>query len=88
MRREGKNFIESNGWLLHGRHWKEMFLCEKALDSVKERMDSTFRIVSNNPAFTKYYIEYGERRNPAGYKEYDGIFCHYNPWIMIAKSYW
>jgi len=62
-------------------------LCEKALDSVKERMDTEFGIVLNNPAFTKYYIEYGEISSyPAGYKENAGIFCHNNPWIMIGET--
>ena len=41
----------------------------------------------NNPAFTKYYIEYGEISSyPAGYKENAGIFCHNNPWIMIGET--
>jgi cellobiose phosphorylase len=60
---------------------------KKALDSVKERLDCQFGIVLNNPAFTKYYIEYGEISSyPAGYKENAGIFCHNNPWIMIGET--
>jgi cellobiose phosphorylase len=43
--------------------------------------------VLNNPAFTKYYIEYGEISSyPPGYKENAGIFCHNNPWIMIGET--
>jgi len=84
---EGKIFIESNGWCTMAGIGKEEGLCEKALDAVKERMDTPFGIVLNNPAFTKYYIEYGEISSyPAGYKENAGIFCHNNPWIMIGET--
>ena len=84
---EGKIFIESNGWCTMAGIGKEEGLCEQALDSVKDRMDTEFGIVLNNPAFTKYYIEYGEISSyPAGYKENAGIFCHNNPWIMIGET--
>jgi cellobiose phosphorylase len=60
---------------------------QKALDSVKERLDCQYGIVLNNPAFTEYVLEYGEISTyPAGYKENAGIFCHNNPWIMIAET--
>jgi cellobiose phosphorylase len=84
---EGKIFIESNGWCTMAGIGKEEGLCEKALDSVKERLDCEHGIVLNNPAFTKYYIEYGEISSyPPGYKENAGIFCHNNPWIMIGET--
>jgi cellobiose phosphorylase len=84
---EGKIFIESQGWCTMAGIGKEEGLCEKALDSVKERLDSKYGIVLNNPAFTKYVIEYGEISTyPPGYKENAGIFCHNNPWIMIGET--
>jgi cellobiose phosphorylase len=84
---EGKIFIESNGWCTMAGIGKEEGLCQKALDSVKERLDCKYGIVLNNPAFTKYYIEYGEISSyPQGYKENAGIFCHNNPWIMIGET--
>ncbi len=84
---EGKIFIESNGLCTMAGIGKEEGLCEKALDSVKERLDSKYGIVLNNPAFTKYYIEYGEISSyPPGYKENAGVFCHNNPWIMIGET--
>ena len=50
-------------------------------------LDTKYGIVLNQPAFTKYYIEYGEISTyPAGYKENAGIFTHNNPWIMIAET--
>jgi cellobiose phosphorylase len=84
---EAKIFIESQGWCTMAGIGKEDGFCKKALDSVKERLDSKYGIVLNNPAFTKYIIEYGEISSyPAGYKENAGVFCHNNPWIMIGET--
>jgi len=84
---EGKIFIESNGMCTMAGIGQEDGLCAKALDSVKERLDSKYGIVLNNPAFTKYYIEYGEISSyPPGYKENAGVFCHNNPWIIIGET--
>lgn len=84
---EGKIFIESQGWCSMAEIGKEEGMVEKALDSVKEHLDCDYGIVLNSPAFSKYYIEYGEISTyPAGYKENGGIFCHNNPWIMIGET--
>ncbi len=84
---EGKIFIESNGWCTMAGIGLEEGLVGKALDSVKERLDTEYGIVLNNPAYTKYHIEYGEISSyPEGYKENAGIFCHNNPWIMIGET--
>ena len=84
---EAKIFIESQGWCTMAGIGKEEGLCTKALNAVKERLDSKYGIVLNNPAFTRYYIEYGEISSyPAGYKENAGVFCHNNPWIMIGET--
>jgi cellobiose phosphorylase len=57
------------------------------LDAVAELLACEYGIVLNFPAFTRYYIEYGEISTyPPGYKENGGIFCHNNPWIMIAET--
>jgi len=84
---EGKIFIESNGMCTMAGIGIDEGLCTKALDSVKERLDSKYGIVVNNPAYTKYYIEYGEISSyPPGYKENAGVFCHNNPWIIIGET--
>jgi cellobiose phosphorylase len=84
---EGQIFIESQGWCSMAGIGKEQDMVEKALNAVKERLDCEFGIVLNNPAFTKYFIEYGEISTyPAGYKENAGIFCHNNPWIIIGET--
>jgi cellobiose phosphorylase len=59
----------------------------KALDSVGERLATPHGIVLQQPAFSQYYLHLGEISSyPPGYKENAGIFCHTNPWIMIAES--
>jgi cellobiose phosphorylase len=84
---EGKIFIESNGMCTMAGIGADKGLCTRALDSVKERLDCEQGIVLNNPAFTKYIIEYGEISSyPPGYKENAGVFCHNNPWIMIGET--
>jgi cellobiose phosphorylase len=84
---EAKIFIESNGWCTMAGIGKEEGLCTKALNAVKGRLDCEHGIVLNNPAFTQYYIEYGEISSyPPGYKENAGVFCHNNPWIMIGET--
>ncbi len=84
---ESKIFIESQGWCTMAGIGLEDGMVEKSLNAVKERLDTPHGIVLNNPAFTKYYIEYGEISTyPAGYKENAGIFCHNNPWIIIGET--
>ena len=84
---EGQIFIESQGWCTMAGIGLEEGLVEKALNAVKERLDCEHGIVLNNPAFTKYVVEYGEISSyPAGYKENAGIFCHNNPWVIIGET--
>ena len=60
---------------------------EKALQSVKERLDTQYGIVLLQPAYTRYRLELGEISSyPPGYKENAGIFCHNNPWIVCAEA--
>lgn len=84
---EGKIFIESQGWCGMAEIGIEEGLVEKSLNAVDKHLNCDYGIVLNSPAFSKYYIEYGEISTyPAGYKENGGIFCHNNPWIMIAET--
>lgn len=84
---EGKIFIESQGFCIMGGIGLNDGKAARALESVRERLDCEYGIVLNNPAFTKYYLNMGEISTyPEGYKENAGIFCHNNPWIMIAET--
>ena len=84
---EGKIFIESQGLCVMGGCGMEDGKAIKALDSVDEYLGTKYGLILQSPAFTKYYVEYGEISTyPAGYKENAGIFCHNNAWIMIAEA--
>ena len=84
---EGKIFIEPQGFAVMAGIGIDDGRAEKALDSVKKHLDCEYGIVLNNPPFTKYYVNLGEISTyPPGYKENAGIFCHNNPWIMIAET--
>lgn len=84
---EGKIFIESQGLCIMGNCGIEDGKAIQALDAVEERLGTKYGLVLLNPAYTKYYIEYGEISTyPAGYKENAGIFCHNNAWIIAAEA--
>ena len=84
---EGQIYIEPQGFcVLAGIGVKEG-LAQKALDSVKERLDTKYGVMILQPAYTRYHLELGEISSyPPGYKENAGIFCHNNPWISIAET--
>ncbi len=84
---EGQIYIESNGFCpLAGIGVKEG-LAEKALDSVKEKLDTEYGVMILQPAYTRYHLELGEISSyPPGYKENAGIFCHNNPWVSISET--
>lgn len=84
---EGQIFIEPQGFcVLAGIGVKEG-LAKKALDSVKEKLDTKYGVMILQPAYTKYHVELGEVTSyPPGYKENAGIFCHNNPWVSCAET--
>jgi cellobiose phosphorylase len=91
--REGQIFIEPQGicvlagiGLENGADGKQP-MAERALASVRERLATPHGIVLLQPAYSHYYLHLGEISSyPPGYKENAGIFCHTNPWIMIAET--
>jgi cellobiose phosphorylase len=84
---EGKIFIESQGMCIMAGLGLEDGKALKALASVNRHLACEYGIVLNNPAFTRYYLNMGEISSyPEGYKENAGIFCHNNPWIIIAET--
>ncbi|NLU41470.1 MAG: glycosyl transferase [Firmicutes bacterium] len=87
MCEEGRIFIEPQGFCVMARIGEENGLGIKALDSVKELLDTKYGIVLHTPAYTAYDPRLGEITSyPPGYKENAGIFCHNNPWIAIAET--
>ena len=84
---EGRIFIEPQGICVMAGLGLEDGRAEKALNSVSEHLATQHGIVLQQPAFSKYYLHLGEISSyPPGYKENAGIFCHTNPWIMIAEA--
>jgi cellobiose phosphorylase len=84
---EGQIFIEPQGFCVMAGIGVEEGLAKKAMDSVKDRLETKYGIVLQNPPYSKYYVNYGEISTyPPGYKENAGIFCHNNPWIMIGET--
>ncbi|MBU3161530.1 glycosyl transferase [Clostridium frigoris] len=84
---EGQIYIESQGFCVMAGIGVEEGLALKALDSVKKKLDTKYGTMLLTPAYTKYDVNIGEITSyPPGYKENAGIFCHNNPWIMIAET--
>lgn len=83
---EGQIFIEPQGFAIMSDIDAEA--SKKTLRAIDERLNTQYGLVLNNPAFTKYYIQYGEISTyPGGYKENAGIFTHNNAWIICAAAY-
>lgn len=84
---EGKIFIEPQGMCVMAGLGLENGKAAQALDAVADYLATPDGIVLLNPAFTYYHLNLGEISTyPPGYKENAGIFCHSNPWIMIAET--
>ena len=84
---EGQIYIEPQGFCVLAGIGVETGEAKKALDSVKEKLDTKYGIVLLQPPYTRYHVELGEISSyPPGYKENAGIFCHNNPWISCAET--
>ncbi|MFW6226588.1 MAG: GH36-type glycosyl hydrolase domain-containing protein, partial [Bacteroidota bacterium] len=84
---EGKIFIESQGFCVMAGIGIKDGKAQRSMAAVKNYLDCDYGIVLNNPPYTRYRINMGEITTyPPGYKENGGIFCHNNPWIMIAET--
>jgi cellobiose phosphorylase len=83
---EGQIYIEPQGMCVMAGLGILDGHAEQALNSVADRLATKHGIVLHQPAYTRYYLQLGEISSyPPGYKENAGIFCHTNPWIMIAE---
>jgi len=88
---EGQIFLEPQGMcVMAGIGMVDpgpVTLAEQALASIRERLATPHGIMLLQPAFTTYRIELGEISSyPQGYKENASVFCHTNPWVMIAAA--
>jgi cellobiose phosphorylase len=84
---EGQIFIEPQGVCVMAGLGLDDGCARQALDSVAARLATPHGILLHQPAYTRYYLHLGEISSyPPGYKENGSIFCHTNPWIMIAEA--
>jgi len=84
---EGKIFIEPQGICIMAGLGLEDGRALQALDSVASMLATPHGSILQQPAYSRYYLHLGEISSyPPGYKENAGIFCHTNPWIMIAEA--
>ena len=83
---EGQIFVEPQGICVMGGAGADG-RAERALDSVRAKLATPHGIVLNQPPYTRYHLELGEISSyPPGYKENGSVFCHTNPWVMIAET--
>ena len=84
---EGQIFIEPQGFCVMAGIGVDNGYALKALDSTHERLLSKYGLSILTPPYTRYHEELGEISSyPPGYKENGGIFCHNNPWVVIAET--
>ena len=85
--KEGRIFIEPQGICVMAGIGHQDGKAIRALDSVREQLSTRHGIVLLQPAYTHYHLNLGEISSyPPGYKENASVFCHTNPWIMIAEA--
>ncbi len=84
---EGQIFVEPQGICTMGGVGLSDGRAREALDSVHERLATPHGVMLLQPPYTRYHPELGEISSyPPGYKENASIFCHTNPWVMIAEA--
>jgi cellobiose phosphorylase len=84
---EGQIFVEPQGMCVLAGLGLDDGRAERALASVAARLATEHGIVLLQPAYSRYRVELGEIGSyPPGYKENGSVFCHTNPWVMIAET--
>jgi cellobiose phosphorylase len=84
---EGRIFIETQGYCVLAGIGLNNGMAAQSMESVRRDLATDHGIILQQPAYSKYYLHLGEISSyPPGYKENAGIFCHNNPWIMIAET--
>ena len=85
--KEGQIYIEPQGFIVMAGVGRDNGMAEKSMASVREKLLSKHGVAILAPAYTEYHVELGEVSSyPPGYKENGGIFCHNNPWIVLAEA--
>ncbi len=87
MCEDGKIFIESNAWCTMAQIGKDDGFDLQALDAVEKHLGTEHGLLLQHPAYKTYNSDWGEMTSyPRGVKENGAIFCHCNPWVIIAEA--
>jgi len=82
---EGTIFLNPNTWaVICGVASREQGL--RAMDAVRSRLNTPFGLMALGPAYKSYDSELGTiSLYPPSLKENGAVFCHTNPWAVIAE---
>jgi cellobiose phosphorylase len=82
---EGKIYLETQAWaVISGTSDRERGL--RCLESVHRHLATEHGIQVMTPPYSKFYHQLGSIGvYPPGLKENGAIFCHPNPWAMVAE---
>ncbi|PIS30908.1 glycosyl transferase [Candidatus Saganbacteria bacterium CG08_land_8_20_14_0_20_45_16] len=83
--KEGQIYLETQAWgVLSGTAEAERAL--KCLDAVRKNLWTKHGIILMTPPYSDFIPKYGSIGvYPPGLKENGAIFCHPNPWTIIAE---
>ena len=82
---EGSFYLNTQTWSIIANIASEE-RSKIVLQKVKEKLSTKFGIKLFDKPYTKYYPELGGISTfPSGLKENGAIFCHTNPWLVIAE---
>ena len=85
--RDGQIFLEPQALCAMAGIGADSGLIDKALQSVSERLASKFGVQLLDPPYREYHTELGEISTYLpGYKENGAVFCHTNPWLIVAEA--
>ena len=85
--KDGQIYIEPQGFCTMAKIGSNLGLGKKALDSVEKLLTNKYGVEILYPTYKEYHVELGEVSSyPPGYKENGSVFCHNNPWIVIANT--
>ncbi|MEA3493661.1 MAG: glycosyl transferase [Candidatus Margulisiibacteriota bacterium] len=83
--KEGQIYLETQSWgVMSGTAEDDQAL--KCMDAVRKHLWTKHGIILMTPPYANFIPKYGSICvYPPGLKENGGIFCHPNPWAMIAE---
>ncbi|MFA6431076.1 MAG: glycosyl transferase [Candidatus Margulisiibacteriota bacterium] len=83
--KEGKIYLETQAWaVLSGTADEKRG--KQCMNSVHKHLATEHGIQVMTPPYSKFYYQYGSIGvYPPGLKENGAIFCHPNPWAMVAE---